>query len=101
VPDDRAASARRSASDRVRILILRHAEQVRDGDDGPLTPLGQAQAAATADAVGLTDDDHLVSSTLRRAVETATALGRAPERWPDLDEFRFGPQWTWDRADDR
>ena len=42
-----------------------------------------------------------MSSTLRRAVQTATALGRAPERRADLDEFRFGPQWSWAQADDR
>ena len=42
-----------------------------------------------------------MSSTLVRAVQTATALGRAPERSPDLDEFRFGPEWSWAQADDR
>jgi glucosyl-3-phosphoglycerate phosphatase len=83
----------------VRILLVRHAEQVRDGHDGPLTPLGREQAAALANAVRLTADDRLVSSTLLRAVDTATALGRAPERDPDLDEFRFGPDWTWSHVE--
>jgi broad specificity phosphatase PhoE len=91
----------RSEADGVRILVVRHAQQQRDGDDGPLTALGEAQAAATAPAVDLTSSDRLVSSNLLRAVETATALGRSPERFRDLDEFRFGQQWSWAQADDR
>jgi probable phosphoglycerate mutase len=66
-----------------------------------LTALGEAQAAATAPAVDLNQSDRLVSSDLLRSVQTATVLGRTPERFPDLDEFRFGPQWSWTQADDR
>ena len=84
-----------------RILVVRHAQQERDGADGPLTALGEAQAAATAPAVDLNQSDRLVSSSLLRAVQTASALGRTSERIPDLDEFRFGPQWSWTRAEDR
>lgn len=85
----------------IRLLIVRHGEQERTGDDGPLTPFGRQQARATAAAVALTGQDRLVSSTLRRAVETATALGRPPEQHADLDEFRFGPAWSWEQAGDR
>jgi broad specificity phosphatase PhoE len=85
----------------VRILVVRHGQQERDGADGALTALGRAQAAAAAAAVNLTDTDRLVSSTLRRAVETANIFGRDPQRVADLDEFRFGPQWSWTLADDR
>ena len=90
-----------STSDGVRVLVVRHAQQERDGADAALTALGMAQAAATATAVDITDHDRLVSSTLLRAVQTATALGRTPVRSADLDEFRFGPEWTWAQADDR
>jgi broad specificity phosphatase PhoE len=79
----------------VRILLVRHAQQVRDGQDGELTPLGRAQAAAAALAVRLAPDDRLVSSSLVRTAATAAAFGRPPERFPELDEFRFGPDWTW------
>lgn len=85
----------------VRLLVVRHGEQVREGQDGPLTALGRAQAAATAEAIGLTSRDRLVSSTRRRAVETARAMGRAPEQVADLDEFRFGESWSWADADER
>src|SRR5262249_21783161 len=88
-------------TDGVRVLIVRHAQQARDGDDGPLTALGEVQAAAAAPRVALTSADRLVASNLLRAVQTATALGRTPERFPDLDEFRFGEQWSWAQADDR
>ena len=85
----------------VRLLLVRHGEQERDGDDGPLTSTGAAQARAVAQALGVAAEDRLVSSTLRRAVETARATGREPERSAGLDEFRFGPAWTWEQTDDR
>jgi probable phosphoglycerate mutase len=81
------------------LLIVRHGQQERDGDDGPLTKLGREQARLTASAIELTEGDRLVSSTLRRAVQTATAFGREPEQVADLDEFRFGPSWVWEQAD--
>jgi probable phosphoglycerate mutase len=85
----------------VPILVVRHAQQVRDGPDASLTAVGRSQASATAGALNLAGTDRLVSSTLLRAVETATALGRAPERFAALNEFRFGPQWSWAQGNDR
>ncbi|RKS75726.1 broad specificity phosphatase PhoE [Motilibacter peucedani] len=82
----------------VTLLLLRHAQQVREGDDGPLTPLGHEQAALLRPTVALTDDDLLVSSATLRARDTAAALGRPPRVVEDLAEFRFGPSWSWDRA---
>ena len=82
----------------IRLLVIRHGQQERDGDNGPLTALGREQAVAVSGAIDLTGDDRLVSSTLQRAVQTATALGRSPEQFPDLDEFRFGTSWTWEHA---
>jgi broad specificity phosphatase PhoE len=89
-----------ASADGVRLLVVRHGQQERDGHDGPLTALGREQATDTAAGIRLAGNDRLVSSGLRRAVQTATALGRAPEQFGDLDEFRFGPQWTWAQADD-
>lgn len=85
----------------VPVLLVRHGEQVREGDDGPLTPRGEQQARHLADALRLQGVDSLVSSSLRRAVATARALGREPRPVADLDEFRFGPGWSWDAAGER
>ncbi|MBT0770454.1 histidine phosphatase family protein [Kineosporia sp. J2-2] len=85
----------------VHLLLVRHGQQERDGQNGALTALGREQAAATGAVLGLTEHDRLVSSTRLRAVETALAFGREPEQVADLDEFRFGPDWTWDDADKR
>lgn len=85
----------------VRLLLVRHGQQGRASGDDALTALGRDQARATAAAIGLTADDRLVSSTMRRAVETAAAMGRPPEQYADLDEFRFGPAWTWADGDAR
>jgi broad specificity phosphatase PhoE len=83
------------------LLLVRHAEQVRAGDDGELTPLGRRQAAALGRAIRLTGRDRLVSSPLVRARDTAAALGRAPDVVPGLEEFRFGPSWAWDQGERR
>lgn len=85
----------------VRVLLVRHGEARRDEADPPLSDRGVAQAAALASSLALTDDDRLVSSTLRRAVQTARATGREPEQVRDLDEFRFGPAWTWEQGEER
>jgi broad specificity phosphatase PhoE len=85
----------------VHLLVVRHGQQTREGQDGPLTSLGREQVARTAVAIGLTSQDRLVSSTRRRAVQTATAFGREPEQIADLDEFRFGESWSWADADER
>jgi broad specificity phosphatase PhoE len=85
----------------VRVLMVRHGQQERTGGDGPLTRLGRRQAAVAGSAINLAEDDRLIASTLRRAVGTASAFGRAPEKVADLDEFRFGPGWTWEQGDER
>lgn len=87
--------------DPVRVLLVRHGEQRTDDRDPSLSDRGLAQAAAVASAIDLTDNDRLLSSTLRRAVETARATGREPEQLRDLDEFRFGPSWTWEQGEER
>jgi len=66
------------------LLLIRHAESIWNADgrwqghgDPPLSPRGVAQAEALA--VSLKDErpDVLLCSDLRRALETATFLGRA------------------------
>ena len=85
----------------VPIVVVRHGEQERTGQDGPLTSRGRTQSAALADAIRLDGTDLLVCSTRVRARQTAEALGRDPLLVPDLDEFRFGERWTWEQADIR
>jgi 2,3-bisphosphoglycerate-dependent phosphoglycerate mutase len=91
--------------DGVSLVVIRHAEQERDGQDGPLTARGRRQAATLSAALSLTPADLLVSSSRRRVRETAatigSALGSAADVVDDLDEYRFGPDWTWQHADDR
>lgn len=61
------------------LLIVRHAlpksEQSEDGPaDPPLSELGHQQALATAEFIAVEAIDAVVSSTMRRAVETAQPL---------------------------
>jgi len=65
----------------VDLIILRHARpvsEVRPAGQGtadpPLAPIGIEQAAATAEHLANWNIDHVVSSTMRRAVETAQPL---------------------------
>ena len=78
------------------LLIIRHARPVRDeapeggSADPDLADLGRLQAAATADY--LTDEgiDHIASSSMKRALQTAEPLaerlGLSIERLDDLRE---------------
>jgi probable phosphoglycerate mutase len=60
-------------------------------DDVGLTPDGEAQARAAADALAGIDLDLVVSSGLRRTVETARIVaGVEPESRPELRELRGG-----------
>ena len=79
------------------LIILRHARPVAevrpDGQgtaDPPLAPIGVEQAAATAELLANWKIDHIVSSTMRRAVETAQPLadrlGLPVEEIDDLKE---------------
>jgi broad specificity phosphatase PhoE len=84
-----------------RILLLRHAE-TSDPDrfhgaesDIGLGDRGRAQAEAAAIALAVLRPEALYCSAMRRAVETADAIGRAcglvPRRVESLHERRMGP----------
>ncbi|HET6861353.1 MAG TPA: histidine phosphatase family protein, partial [Streptomyces sp.] len=71
----------------VHLLVVRHAEaqpySAARPDPG-LTPRGRVQAGLLADWLGKNPPGILVSSTLRRAADTALAVGRQvglPVRW--------------------
>ena len=77
------------------LIIVRHALPESDKrDDGPadppLSPLGLRQAEATADLLATEDVDHVVTSTMLRAIQTgrplADRLDLTPERLEDLKE---------------
>jgi broad specificity phosphatase PhoE len=85
----------------ISLTLIRHGEQERSGQDGCLTTRGVRQVEAVARAIALCDADVLVSSPRLRARQTALALRAEPEIVDDLDEFRFGSDWTWEHADQR
>ena len=77
------------------LVIVRHALPESDKrDDGPadppLSPLGLRQAEATANLLATEGVDHVVTSTMQRAIQTgrplADRLGLTPERLEDLKE---------------
>jgi probable phosphoglycerate mutase len=80
----------------VELLIVRHArpeaETRPEGEvaDPPLSDIGLLQAQVTADLLAGEDIDHVVTSTMRRAVETAIPLARIlgldPEPLSGLEE---------------
>jgi len=79
----------------VELVIVRHALPESDKrDDGPadppLSPLGLRQAEATANLLATEGVDHVVTSTMQRAIQTgqplADRLGLTPERLEDLKE---------------
>jgi len=79
----------------VELLVIRHAlpeAEVRsDGPaDPPLSPLGLQQAEATAEFLADEMVDAIVTSTMRRAIQTAQPLvdrlGLIPERLDGLKE---------------
>jgi probable phosphoglycerate mutase len=83
----------------VDLLLIRHAEPVRvasgEGGDGPvdppLTPAGREQATRLAAWLAGESIDAVVSSPMKRAIETAApvadALGLAVEVVPQLVEY--------------
>jgi len=82
----------------VELIIVRHALPESDKrDDGPadppLSPLGLRQAEATADLLATESVDHVVTSTMERAIQTgqplADRLGLTPERLEDLKESDY------------
>ena len=79
-------------------IIIRHALPESDKrDDGPadppLSPLGLRQAEATADLLATEGVDHVVTSTMQRAIQTgrplADRLGLTPERLEGLKESDY------------
>ena len=82
---------------RRRLYLMRHGEvsyfdsagrPIRP-DDVPLTAEGRAQAAAAGALLSGVSFDRVVTSGLRRAVETAeiVAQGAKVEGWPELEEI--------------
>ena len=80
------------------LVIVRHAlpesEKRDDGPaDPPLSPLGLRQAEATANLLATEGVDHVVTSTMQRAIQTgqplADRLGLTPERLEDLKESDY------------
>lgn len=78
------------------MLVIRHARPVREeraegqiADPG-LAEIGRQQAESTADYLAAENIDHIVSSSMRRAIETAQPLadrlGYVPEALDDLRE---------------
>ena len=78
---------------------MRHA-QVAYFEDGrplrpdlvPLTEAGRDQARAARELIAGIDFDRVITSGLRRTVETAriVAPGQEPESWPELREIESG-----------
>ena len=80
------------------LIIVRHALPESDKrDDGPadppLSPLGLRQAEATANLLATEGVDHVVTSTMQRAIQTgrplADRLGLTPERLEGLKESDY------------
>ena len=80
------------------LIIIRHALPESDKrDDGPadppLSPLGLRQAEATANLLATESVDHVVTSTMQRAIQTgrplADRLGLTPERLEGLKESDY------------
>ncbi len=80
------------------LIIVRHALPESDKrDDGPadppLSPLGLRQAEATANLLATEGVDHVVTSTMQRAIQTgrplANRLGLTPERLEGLKESDY------------
>lgn len=84
----------------MRLLLIRHAETDGNGEryigreDPPLNARGRAQAEALAESLRDERIDRVLSSPLRRAIETAEAVARprdlAIERRDGLMELDFG-----------
>jgi probable phosphoglycerate mutase len=85
---------------RRRLYLMRHAEVAYFDAEGrpvpvkdvPLTAEGQEQARAAADALAGVRFDRVLTSGLRRTVETARIVAPdvEPEEWPDLRELQGG-----------
>lgn len=81
----------------IKIYLCRHGEtawtlsgQHTGSTDIPLTPNGEKQALLLKNLLQKLDLDHVFSSPLKRAVQTATLAGRPPQINPDLHEWNYG-----------
>jgi broad specificity phosphatase PhoE len=100
------------------LILVRHGQTAANAsglllgrDDPPLTELGRRQAAGLAEVAGIASADRVVTSPLRRSIETAEYLGppfTLDERWIEIDygeydgrPLREVPAEMWDtwRAD--
>lgn len=78
-----------------RILIVQHGEKERQPGDPGLTTSGREQAEITADwLVQNHNVSRIVSSPMRRAVETAAPLASAAEMEPTTDD-RLRERMNW------
>ncbi len=85
---------------RRRLYLMRHAAVAYFSADGlpydprtvPLTADGVVQARKAGEALAGVDFDRVITSGLRRSVETAqiVAPGREPESWAAFEELRPG-----------
>jgi broad specificity phosphatase PhoE len=85
---------------RRRLYLMRHAEVAyfdEEGkpvavDDVPITAEGEEQAQAAAEALAGYRFDRVVTSGLRRTLETARIVAphNEPESWPELRELQGG-----------
>lgn len=66
---DRIASARH-------VFLVRHAEREWDGEDPPLTPVGEARARALADALRDSGITTIITTQWRRTRDTAAPLAK-------------------------
>jgi broad specificity phosphatase PhoE len=81
------------------LILLRHGRTASNASrrllgrmDVPLDELGQRQAEALGESPLVQQATRVVSSPLRRALDTAAALGRpvtVDERWTEIDYGRF------------
>jgi len=89
-----------TSEERRRIFLMRHGEVAYFGRGGhpfepeavSLTREGEEQAGAARDALASVSFDRVITSGLRRTLETARIVspGAEPEAWPDLRELEGG-----------
>lgn len=99
IPSTSGSTLAADASGKVTIHVVRHGEtdwnqqgRVQGSTDNPLNAKGLEQAAAVASQLGNISIDHIYSSGLTRAIQTADAFkGKAPVTpQPMLNERSFG-----------
>jgi broad specificity phosphatase PhoE len=81
----------------VEVVLVRHGETEWSRDlrhtgrtDVPLTEAGEQQAGTVGEALRGREFSLVLSSPLRRALDTARLAGFEPELWDDLAEWDYG-----------